>query len=369
MEHTPVNTLSASPVETARTSSAGAPATTEHAPKRRDPWMDNARLLAAILICVMHFAQAFREQSAALDTFYYATWSWRLPVYILVAGYFSQSTALSGRRAVQLLRNILFVYLVFDALAFVQIGVLYETWNYNPIRPSFTLWFLLSLFSWRLTLPLFAKVRFILPISFGVSIFSGFMASAGPDLSIGATLGFWPIFLLGWALQEVPFREVLSRPAGKVFGIGVIILSFVIIALVRPGISPYAFSMTYGYRGERFLEQLPHAGIRVLVLIYGVLGVAAILSLVPQRQIKYLTYAGSGSFYIYLLHPLIIRALNGTETMPQPATGVQLILFLIGAAIIGLLLGSQPIRKVTRFLIQPRYTWLFTKEPDPLKRG
>src|SRR5690625_3833644 len=59
--------------------------------KLRSALLDNARLVAASLIFVMHFLEYLRPHSSFLDYFYYASWGFRLPVYILISGYFSSS--------------------------------------------------------------------------------------------------------------------------------------------------------------------------------------------------------------------------------------------------------------------------------------
>lgn len=326
----------------------------------RDPWFDNARLVAAVLICVMHFAGDFLEHSRTLQSLYYGTWPWRIPVYVLVAGYFSNAAPLSSARAVQLLRNILFVYIAFYSIAWLQRGLLYGTWEYNPLLPTFALWFLLSLFWWRLTLPVFVNVRFLIPVSFGISIVSGFMASAGGDLSVSRTLAMWPLFLLGWKMRDLALHKLAGRLWVRTFAVAFTVASFAFFRFADPEIKGRYFSMSRGYKGE-LASQVDEASIRILILGFAILGAFSLFALIPRRKIPVLTYVGSGSFYIYLLHPLAIRQLNGTGTMPEVATPADLIVFLLSAALFALALGSRPIRKVFRPLIQPRYSKMFRK--------
>lgn len=59
--------------------------------KPRDPWLHNARLLAAVLIVVLHFSAALRAHSEALNALIFATWPMQVPLYVLIAGYFSST--------------------------------------------------------------------------------------------------------------------------------------------------------------------------------------------------------------------------------------------------------------------------------------
>ncbi len=172
-------------------------ATVVVAKKVRDPWLDNARIFAAVLIVVMHFAPDLRANSSVVDALYYGLWPMRVPLYVLVAGYFSSAAPLTGRRAVSLLRNIFFVYVAFRLIAMVQGGLLHGSWNINLATPSFALWFLLALFWWRLTLPLFNHIKYLPAIAVVVAIGAGFLPAFGPEFSASRAIAFWPIFIVG----------------------------------------------------------------------------------------------------------------------------------------------------------------------------
>ncbi len=118
------------------------------------------------------------------------------------------------------------------------------------------------------------------------------------------------------------------------------------------------FSMKRAYAGE-LPNQLYEAGMRTTLLLFAVLGALALLALVPKVRIPLLTYLGTGSLYIYLLHPLILKQLGPYDTTGWVDSRSKIVLYLLATVLLALLLGSKPVRLATRWLVQPRYNWPF----------
>lgn len=331
--------------------------------KKRDPWLDNARLVAAVLIVIMHFSADLKPHSDSVSLLYYATWPMRVPLYVLVAGYFSSDVPLKGKRAIALLRNVLFVYIIFHVLSSLQAGLTTGWWSFDVARPTFALWFLLALFFWRLTLPLLANLRFLLPVAFIVSIIAGFFPSAGHDFTASRALALWPIFIIGWKLKQYGIHRLLDRLWVKVLGLVVIVLIFVGVHTFYSTVTSRPINMRGPYRGN-FLEQLGDAGFRLGLLVVALAGALALLAVLPRRKIWLVSYLGTGSLYIYLLHPFILRQIKTVDYIGWVDSRVNLAIFLLLVTLMALMLGSKPVRFATRWLVQPRYTWVFRKSPE-----
>jgi fucose 4-O-acetylase-like acetyltransferase len=98
---------------------------------------------------------------------------------------------------------------------------------------------------------------------------------------------------------------------------------------------------------------------RAMVLTVGILGALALLAPVPRTKLMWITYLGSGSMYIYLLHPLIVRQFGYHGYFDTLDSRAEVLLMLAGSALIGTLLATPPVRKILKPLVQPTYTWLF----------
>jgi len=337
----------------------------------RDPWLDNTRLVAAVLIVVMHVAGPAMASSGALYELWFASWPLRVPLFALVAGYFSSAEPLRGRRAVSLLRNVLGVYVAADLLATLLEWLTGRGFSYTPVHPPFALWFLLALFWWRSLLPLLAHVKHLGVLAVVGSLGAGFVESIGHGYSASRALAFFPLFLLGWYLRRVRARELVERAWVRAAGWAVLAGVLGVGVLLGPEISRRAFAMRSSYPGEGFLEQLPYAGVRAALLVFGVAGALALLAVVPRRRLPWVTYLGQGGMYIYVLHALVIL---GTDFRASAwyarIDSVPEMLALMAAAVVGAcLLASPPVRWATRWLVQPRYTWPYREEPPGVREA
>ncbi len=327
----------------------------------RDPWLDNARFLAATLILVLHFAKQVPGDSTTIDLLNFATWPMRVPLYALVAGYFSSAAPLQGRRAVALLRNVLFVYLVFELLATLHKWSLTGVLAFNPAAPSFALWFLLALFLWRVTLPLVANLRFLLPVAVAASAVACLVPSLGTDLAAARTIAFWPVFLVGFKLKEAGLHRVLG-PRWVRFAAAGLLLGWTAFCYLRMDTFENRwFSMRKHYSGT-MTEELTEAAIRLGILTVAVLGALSLLALVPRRRLWAVTYLGSGSLYVYLLHPFVLRETDRTDYFRSVDSLAEIAVLLAAGVVLACVLASPPVRRCTRWLVQPRYTWPFVSE-------
>jgi len=116
--------------------------------------------------------------------------------------------------------------------------------------------------------------------------------------------------------------------------------------------------------GEGFLDQLPHAGVRGVLLLGGVVGALAMLLVVPRRRVPVLTYLGTGSMYIYVIHALVVgtSGLRETAWYHEVDTVPEMLALVVLAALAALALASPPVRWLTGWLIQPAYRWPFREQ-------
>jgi fucose 4-O-acetylase-like acetyltransferase len=327
----------------------------------RDPWFDNVRLVAAVLICVMHFGGTVLDRSSMVETIWTATWPFRIPVYVMLAGYFSSAVALNRSRSVALLRNVLFVFLTFEVIDAARRWLDTGSWTLDLAVPEFGLWFLVSLFCWRLALPVLAHLRHLWAWAFVAAVLVGFFPLFATEFSASRTVALFPLFVIGWYLRSTDLHALLAPARVRVLALVVAVGLLVGGALVAADLSRRALVLRAGYRHD-LDAQVSQAGIRVAVLLAGIAGALSLIALVPRRRIPFLTYLGSGSMYIYLLHLLVLVQLQSWGVFEHVDSRGDVVALLVGAVALALALASPPVRWATRWLIQPRYTWPFTQE-------
>ena len=140
--------------------------------KQRDAFFDNAKYLAIVLVAMGHAWEPLTDGSRAAEALYMLVYTFHMPAFILISGYFSRSFDMrpdrlkrlvtGRRRAVRRLRG--------RVLALQAVGA--TTTRTTPISlldPWYLTWFLVALFVWRLTTPLWRIVRWPLPLALGVA--------------------------------------------------------------------------------------------------------------------------------------------------------------------------------------------------------
>ncbi|NEE43848.1 acyltransferase family protein, partial [Streptomyces sp. SID8455] len=73
---------------------AGAPAPS--AAKKRDPYFDNVKYLAIVLVAVAHAWEPVMDGSRATRALYMVVYTFHMPAFILISGYFSRTFDMSA---------------------------------------------------------------------------------------------------------------------------------------------------------------------------------------------------------------------------------------------------------------------------------
>ena len=134
----------------------------------RDPLFDNIRGILIFLVVLGHLLERIRDHAAASTTLF-VIYTFHMPAFILITGYFSRNFELSSNRLRQLVTKVLVPYLVFQFLQTLIGQISTGKLNFRSlitsdfIVPHFALWFLLALFFWRVSVPFFRQLRYPLP--------------------------------------------------------------------------------------------------------------------------------------------------------------------------------------------------------------
>ncbi|MGH3391256.1 MAG: acyltransferase family protein, partial [Actinomadura sp.] len=124
----------------------------------RDPYFDNAKFLAVVLVVIGHAWEPLRGADVggrllqAAQAFVYA---FHLPVFAVVCGYFSRGFRTATGRVRKLAAAIAIPYLIFSVAYPLYAGMLAGRHvGWDPLQPYYLTWFLPALLVWRLSTPL-----------------------------------------------------------------------------------------------------------------------------------------------------------------------------------------------------------------------
>ena len=340
----------------------GAPAATgadARAARVRDPYYDNVKFLAVMLVVLGHawYALDGSRLTGAAHLFVY---TFHLPAFILIAGFFSRRFATARSKVRRLVVGIGVPYLIFEAayplFAHVFNG---NRFLWTPLSPYWITWFLLALFIWRLSTPLWQQLRWPLPVAVGISVVSGLMQL--PDQAAYRVLGFLPFFVAGLLLRDEHIQWLRTRRV-RMLAVLVTLAAGTTSLLVVRRMDNEWLSYRADY-AELGVSALAGMAMRLGTLACGLAMVAAFLALTPRRRMWF-TPLGGRSMYVYLLHGFFIFGATyagwyGWAERLGTIGGFAVVSAL--ALLLGLVLATRPVRWAFRWVIEPRLDWAFRR--------
>ncbi|MFC6154087.1 acyltransferase family protein [Nocardioides yefusunii] len=323
--------------------------------KLRDPWLDNAKFWLVALVVVGHsllIAPPGEFRGHVYDFIY----QFHMPAFVLVSGYLSRSFAWTRRHLTALVTTMVVPYLVFEAAMALwrnHLGLVKSMDSLEPLwlQPHWPMWFLAVLLMWRLATPVLKAHWMWVPASVAISLVGG---SWEVDvLDVSRFLGLMPFFVIGLHLRPVALTH-LRRRWTPLLGLAAMGWLWTLAATTDDRWDTHQwfyYRSSYETLGVSFTHGVE---MRFQVLLVGLLGTFAFLSLVPRTR-SALTAMGAGSMVIYLFHGFVVQwaqAHAWRERLPEgELAGVWTV--IVGALLLTLLLGWSPVRERLALLADP----------------
>src|SRR3954447_22913247 len=204
-----------------------APARQAPARQARGPFFDNAKFLAILLVVAGHSIVDLRDVRVA-HALYLFVYTFHMPVFIIITGYFSRRFTFSGGKARKLLTNLAVPYLVFEtAYSPYHWAVGHSKFEISLLDPYYLTWFLLALFASRLSTPVWQQIRFPIAVAVVISLLSGMDQLPGV-LEMNRVFGLVPFYVIGLFLKPEHF-EVLKKRWVAVLGALTLTLGFAFV--------------------------------------------------------------------------------------------------------------------------------------------
>jgi len=306
--------------------------------------IDNAKFLMVFLVIFGHLIEPLIGNSTTLKAIYLSIYSFHMPVFALLAGMTSPVLAsMSGWR--KTVRAILVPFLLFSLLYeffhFFTDGVM-SSYARN-LQPYWIMWFLYSLFIWRLILPIVLKVRFPITLLLCCAIGTGYIDSIGLLPGISRTIYFMPFFLLGYRLAPVFFESAFVKVVPRLLSVCVLLLNLMFFWWLSD-LSPqwlYGSSSYVSMGRDGYVAGIARAGLYAISFVTSI----SVLTLMPRTQ-KAFTGLGSNSLPIYLWHGFIVKALVAAGVVAWMGAGglyFQLLAFAALALLVAVGFGSRPV--------------------------
>ncbi|WP_406402390.1 acyltransferase family protein [Streptomyces sp. NBC_00879] len=361
-EPVPTTQESATPAVAAAAEKAPAKSTS------RDAYFDNAKYLAIVLVAIAHAWEPVMDGSRASRALYLLVYTFHMPAFILISGYFSRSYTGRPDQLRRLLTGIAVPYVVFEV-----VYSLFRRWAQNapeqPISlldPFYLTWFLAALFIWRLTAPLWRLIRWPVPVALALASLAALTPNIGADLNLQRVLQFLPFFVLGLSLKPEHFQMVRRREV-RLLALPLFAGAGAFAYWASPRMN---FSWLYRSSSAQELGEPWWVGVVMTLAFFGcaALLTAGFLAWVPGRR-TWFTVLGAGTICGYLGHGLLIKAADYGHVFETYAwlsdPSGEIVLTVIAAAAVTLLC-TPPVRRALRFVTEPEMNWAFRRDAAEL---
>lgn len=302
--------------------------------------IDNAKGILILLVIWGHMVEPLALQSHPVLFVYSVVYLFHIPAFAFLAGMVSRRVSVTDAWR-HTARRLLVPFIVFQVLYWPALAVFAPTKLGSLLTPSWILWFLVSLATWRLALPLVCRLPQPLLLSLAAAVAVGYVDDIGRPLSLSRTVVFFPAFLAGHLYGH---RVTAAALAAKAW-VPVSLLAILILVALQFDY-PRTLRILYGSTPYEALPVLLGAPAldRMVVLLAGGLGILCLLALTP-RQRGPLTWLGRRKMSVYLLHGFVAVVfwvvLPRAETAGEAAVlGMTAVLSVAVAFALGTLHGA-----------------------------
>ncbi|MCF6136284.1 acyltransferase family protein [Pseudalkalibacillus berkeleyi] len=322
--------------------------------EKRDYYFDNAKFILIFLVVFGHFISPHKSNSDVLYTVYNFIYTFHMPAFILIAGFFSKSIFKEGYLK-NIFKKILIPYFIFQIIYFAFYTIKNGSETFKLFDPYWTLWFLLSLVLWNVLLVIFARIKYPLIVALGLGLIAGYVQDIGTFLSLSRTFVFFPVFLLGYYLKKEHFYALLNTRK-RIAASTLFVTMFISYYFFFPEAAKEWLLASSSY--EELGVGVEQA-ILIRLLMYGLMLIAtfSFMALVPRRKL-FFTHMGGRTLYVYLLHGFIVKLFSITPFYDAIQDTGNYILFVVLAAVVTLSLASKPIMTLAQPLIELRTSLL-----------
>ncbi|MGH3655319.1 MAG: acyltransferase family protein [Micromonosporaceae bacterium] len=334
--------------------------------KPRDALLDNAKFLLITLVVLGHVVSP-TEHGRIGSTVYVWIYVFHMPAFVLISGYLSRSMDGSARRIDKLLSTVAAPYLVFWSLYGLQAWWADRKVPDGLLEPVFLTWFLVALFVWRLTTPLWRRVRWPIPVAIAISLVGG-LTETGEILGMSRIVSLLPFFVAGLYLEPRHF-EYLKQGWVRACSILVIPVTGAIAYLY---LEPMSREWLYWREtlADRDFEVLPYGlPARAVFMVLAFALSLAVLSLIPRRRLWF-TDLGAYTMYVFLWHGLVVRLAEqaGWYEFTAQVFNNRVGWALNATLAVGLtfVLCSPWVRKATKWAVEPNLDWLLLRYRKPV---
>ena len=279
----------------------------------RVAYFDNAKLTLMACVVVGHLLKTggalHRHHARALFVLIY---SFHMPLFVFVSGLFLDRRTMDRERVLRHAGE----YFVWGTLAKLLRACSSWAWgtgfDFNLVEESGLPWFMFAISAFYVAAWMLrrADALVVLGLSVALALAAGYVNAIGDAFCLSRIIVFFPFFWLGHMLRPHEVRRFFSLTPVR--------SACVVILVVCAVLCCWRTRWFYGLR-LLFMGRLCYARTRVAgcsalhrmgAYAISVLMGAAVLGMIPNRRVPYVTDAGRRTLQVYLLHLEVVDAMR-----------------------------------------------------------
>ncbi|MFG1698339.1 acyltransferase family protein [Nonomuraea sp. NPDC049309] len=330
----------------------------ERPKRKRDPFLDNVKFLLIALVPIGHSLVPTLSAHSARAAYIFI-YTFHMPLFVVISGFLSRNFWNSNAKTNKLVDTFLIPYVIVEVGYAALRFALGHKWSLTIIDPAWLNWYLLALLFWRLSTPVWKRMRYPVPVAIAIYLFAGFSQISG-DFSMDRFFGLLPFFVIGLVMQPEHF-DMLNRMWIKVVAVFTILGAAAVAILIAPKapLGPFYYKNSYH---DLHVSWWMGLGVRTGLLICALAMCFAILALVPRKETWY-TDLGTRTLYCYLLHgvPVLIAKDMGWLSVPWLYGPLGVLAIASSGFLLAIILCLPQTRTLFKWMLEPRLTWLYRR--------
>ena len=271
----------------------------------RDPLLDNAKYVAMVLVVVGHAWTDLRVVPQ-IDAAYTFVYLFHIPVFVM-SGRLScpETSPISVRSLAKLGAALLIPYVLFETFyESLAAWVAGHPVHHNAIAPSWVMWFLIALFMWRLSVPVWRWLGGPMAISIAIAVSLWGGLSSNDDYAWSKTVSLLAVL----RDRDVPAPRAARAAAHAPARLGALAIAATTGLACLLMASSFDIGLArwkYSY-AELGFGTLDGAVVRLVMIGVALVLSAAFVALIPGER-SWFTGWGANTMYSYLLHGSAIQ--------------------------------------------------------------
>ncbi|MEW9527108.1 acyltransferase family protein [Microbispora sp. NPDC049125] len=334
----------------------------------REPYLDNVKFILIALVATGHSLVPTLAADSSRAAYVYI-YVFHMPLFTIISGYLSRNFWNSNAKTNKLVDTFLVPYVIVEVGYAVLRVALGHKLSITITDPAWLNWYLLALLFWRLSTPVWKRMRYPAVIAVVVYMFAGFSELSG-DFSMDRFFGLMPFFVIGLVIKPGLFDFLKRR---WVMALSVLVLAGAAVTAVylvktySIKLGPFYYKNSYK---DLHLIWWKGMAMRAALLCAALAMSAAVMSLIPRKE-TWFSDLGTRTLYCYLLHgvPVLIAKEMGWLSVPWLYGPLGVAAIASACFALAIVLCMPFTRTVFKWLLEPRLTWLYRRPREPVQQS